>query len=440
MAKPLPKPPSRLYAWYVLALLALVYVANMADRQIVGILAEDIKRDLHLTDGQLGILTGPAIGFFYSVLGIPMAYAADRVNRIRFISICLAIWSAMTILGGRATSLMQLAATRIGVSIAEAGSTPSSASIIADYFPPRRRGTAMAIWTAATALGVFVGFALGGVVNQSIGWRNTFVVAGVPGVVLALLLLATVREPIRGSADETPHDASAGLQMSMAATCRYLWKIALFRQAILAAAGCNFCVFGVLAWAAPFAVRSYGVGTAEAGTGIGIAIAVSGCSAMIVSGILTDRLGRRGLARPLIFVAVMVALSAALFAAAFHAPDFRSFGLFFALAYAALMVNPPIGWVILQETSPPEMRAMAAAIMLFVYNILSSVPAPLIIGYASDALHPGFGAQSLGMALSVIPVVGLLSSFQFLRTARTARRLDAAPQAARPSDYVHATS
>jgi len=421
-------------------LLALVYVANMADRQIVGILAEDIKRDLNLTDGQLGILTGPAIGFFYSVLGLPMAYAADRVNRVRFISICLAIWSVMTILGGRATSLVQLAATRIGVSIAEAGSTPSSVSIIADYFPPRRRATAMAIWTAGTALGVFIGFALGGTVNQSIGWRNTFVVAGAPGVVLALMLLLTVREPIRGSADETPHDSSAGLKMSMTATFHHLWKITLFRQAILAAAGCNFCVFGVLAWAGPFAVRSYGVGTAEAGTVIGIAIAVAGCTAMIVSGIITDRLGRRGLARPLIFVAVMVALSAALFAAAFHAPDFNSFGLLFALAYAALMANPPIGWVILQETSPPEMRAMAAAIMLFVYNILSSVPAPLIIGYASDALQPGFGVRSLGMALTVIPIVGIISSLQFLRTAHTARRLSATPEPAPAGDYVHATS
>lgn len=439
MAKPTPKPPSSFYSWYVLVLLALVYVANMADRQIVGILAEDIKRDLHMTDGQLGILTGPAIGFFYSVLGIPMAYAADRVNRVRFVSVCLAIWSVMTILGGRATSLAQLAATRIGVSIAEAGGTPSSVSLIADYFPPRRRARAMAIWTAATALGVFIGFALGGTVNQAIGWRHTFLVAGAPGVFLALLLILTVREPIRGSADETAH-SSAGLRMSMFATFRHLWAIPLFRQVTLAGAGCNFCVFGVLAWTGPFAVRSYGVGTAEAGTVIGIAIAVSGCSAMVASGFIIDWLGRRGLARPLIFVALMVALSAALFAAAFHATDFHSFGLLFGLAYAALMCNPPIGWVVLQETSPPEMRAMAAAIMLFVYNILSSVPAPLIIGYASDALHPGFGVRSLGMALTIIPIAGILATLQFLRTARTAQRMSPVPEPMMASDYVRTTS
>lgn len=436
MDTPAPRRQSTVYSWYVLALLFLVYVMNMADRQILGILAEEIKADLKLSDGQLGILAGPAIGFFYAVLGIPMAYAADRVNRVRFVSICLAIWSAMTVLGGMAQNLVQLALTRIGVSIAEAGGTPSSVSLIADYFPPHKRGTVMAIWTAGSTVGIFTGFALGGVVNEAIGWRYTFLVAGIPGIVLAALMVLTIREPIRGAADVKPSTTSDMKRLSMWDSFRFLWKIRLFRQSVLASAGCNFCVFAVLAWAAPFAVRSYGVGTAEAGTVMGSGIMIAGGSTMITAGFVSDWLSRKGYHRSLFVVAGTVALSAILFALAFTATSFQNFAILFTLAYAALMTNPPIGWVIVQESAPPELRAMAAAIMLLVINILSSVPAPLMVGYLSDFLNPQFGTGSLGLALLLVPVGGLLAAVQFIRTGLTAHALGAGIK----PDYVEQTS
>lgn len=408
----------RARAWYVLALLFGVYVMNMADRQIVGILAEDIKRDLQLSDGQIGILAGPAIAFFYAILGVPMAYAADRIHRVRFIAACLATWSFFTILGGRATSLVQLALTRVGVSIAEAGGSPSSVSLIADLFPAHRRGTAMAVWTSATTVGIFVGFAIGGVINEHLGWRDTFLAAGIPGLVLALILVATVREPVRGAADERPAPkASTGLFATMA----QLWRIRPFRQCVFAVALCNMCVFAMLSWAPPLAMRRFDLGSAGVGGVMGTGIALAGGSMMVLAGIATDWLARGGLHRPLIAVAAAMLVSAAAFAAALFARDFASFSLFFILGYAALMTNPPISWVILQTYSPPEMRAMATAVQLLVIALAASVPAPLVVGYLSDWLAGAAGEASLGYALLIAPLAVLGAGAQFLRTARTIR-------------------
>jgi predicted MFS family arabinose efflux permease len=416
------RPTTSPYPWYVLGLLFAVYVMNMADRQLVGILAENIRRDLRLSDSQIGIIAGPAIAFFYAVLGVPMAYAADRVNRVRFVAASLAVWSVMTILGGRATSLVQLALTRVGVSVAEAGGSPSSVSLLADLFRPHRRAGVMAIWTAGSTAGIFVGFALGGVINQAIGWRDTFLVAGVPGLLLAAALLLTVREPVRGAADDAWVTARPKVSRSMAQSFAFLWKIRIYRQVVLASAACNFCVFGVLTWAPPFAVRSFGVGTGVAGTVIGTGILLAGGTTMVIAGFVSDRLARKGLHRPLLAVAGCVALSGALFVLAFTATRFETFALLFTCAYAMLMANPPIIWVIIQGSSPPEMRAMAVAINLLVVNICSSVPAPLLIGVLSDRLRPHFGNHSLAIALLLVPLAAAIAALQFVRVAASSRR------------------
>jgi len=409
---------SRARAWYVVALLFGVYVMNMADRQIVGILAQDIKRDLALTDAQLGFLGGPAIGFFYAVLGIPMAYAADRVHRVRFIAASIAVWSFFTMLGGRAQNFVQLALTRVGVSVAEAGGSPSSVSLIADFFPAERRGTAMAVWTSASTVAIFVGFAIGGTVNQALGWRGTFLAAGLPRVILALILVWTVREPVRGAADaRKAPKAEAGLF----ATVARLWLIRPFRQMVFAVSLCNFCVFAVLSWAPSHAMRSFHLDSAAVGGVMGTGIALAGGTTMILAGILTDRLTRGGLHRAVFAVAGMMAVSAAAFVAAFLAADFTTFSIFFLIGYAALMANPPVSWVILQKYSPPEMRAMATAVLLLVISLTAMVPAPWLVGRVSDLLHPAYGVASLGYALLLAPAAVVLAGVQWARTAGTIR-------------------
>jgi predicted MFS family arabinose efflux permease len=405
-------------AWYVVALLFGVYVMNMADRQIVGILGQDIKRDLALTDAELGFVAGPAVGFFYAILGIPMAYAADRIHRVRFIAACIAVWSFFTMLGGRAQNFVQLALTRVGVSVAEAGGSPSSVSLIADFFPAERRGTAMAIWTSASTVAIFVGFAIGGVVNEALGWRTTFLVAGIPGLLLAVLLVMTVREPVRGAADAV---AAPRAQAGLFKTIARLWMIRPFRQSVFAVSLCNFCVFAVLNWAPAHAMRSFDLGSAQVGGVMGTGIAIAGGSMMIFSGILTDWLTKGGLHRAVFLVAGMMLVSAAAFVAAFLSTDFASFSVFFLIGYAALMTNPPVSWVILQKYSPPEMRAMATAVLLLVISLTAMVPAPWLVGRLSDLLHPSYGTASLGYALLLAPAAVLLAALQWARTAATIR-------------------
>jgi predicted MFS family arabinose efflux permease len=409
---------ARVRAWYVVALLFGVYVMNMADRQIVGILAQDIKRDLELTDAQLGFLGGPAIGFFYAVLGIPMAYAADRIRRVRFIAGCIAVWSVFTMLGGRAHNFVQLALTRVGVSVAEAGGSPSSVSLIADFFPAERRGTAMAVWTSASAVAIFVGFAIGGAINEALGWRNTFLVAGIPGLILAVVLLFTVREPVRGAADAV---AAPRAEAGLFATIARLWMIRPFRQSVFAVSLCNFCVFAVLNWAPSHAMRSFDLGSGQVGGVMGTGIALAGGSMMILSGILTDWLTKDGLHRAVFLVAGMMLVSASAFVTAFLAADFATFSVFFLIGYAALMTNPPVSWVILQKYSPPEMRAMATAVLLLVISLTAMVPAPWIVGRVSDLLNPSYGVASLGYALLLAPAAVVLAALQWARAAATIR-------------------
>ncbi len=416
---PTPAPVPR-YSWYVLGMLYAVYVMNMADRQILGILAQDVKRDLDLTDGQLGLLAGPAIAFFYAILGIPMAYVADRVNRVRFLTVCLTIWSLMTALGGRAANLVELALTRVGVSVAEAGSTPTSISLISDYFPPARRATAMAILSSGSTLGILVSFALGGLLNEWLGWRHTFLAAGIPGVVLAIILMLTVREPVRGRQDTGP--GAPVLSLSLFRTMAHLWRISLFRQAVIAAVFSNIGVFAVLAWAPSYAVRSFGVGSAEVGNAMGFGIAGLGGASMILAGMATDHFGRRGLWVPLRVIAVLLLLSALCFTASLLAGSFSGFIIFLVLGYALLITNSPLILTILQLKSPPNMRAMATAVMLLLIALGASVPAPMIVGYGSDLLSPFTDGEGLRWALGLVPLATLAGGIQLFRVANASRR------------------
>ncbi len=404
------------YAWYVVALLFGVYIMNMADRQIVGILAQDIKRDLKLSDTEIGFLAGPAIGFFYALLGIPMAYAADRIHRVRFIAVCITVWSFFTILGGKATSFVQLALTRVGVSVAEAGASPSSVSLIADLFPAKRRGAAMAIWTSGSAVAIFVGFAIGGIINETFGWRTTFILAGIPGLVLAVILVLTVREPVRGAADAAPAPKAS---LGILATCIQLLKIKPFRQSVFAVSLCNFCVFAVLNWGPAYAMRTFELGSAQVGGVMGTGIALAGGGMMIVSGFTTDWLAGRGLHRPIYAVAGTLVISSIFLALAFLADSFVAFSVFFLIGYAALMTNSPVNWVTLQAYSPPEMRATATAVQLLVISFIAMIPAPWIVGTLSDHLSSTFGNESLGYALLLAPLAVLLAAVQFWRNGRT---------------------
>ena len=201
------KPQSRIttapwYRWYALGILVLVFTSSHVDRQIMGILLEPIKHDLGASDTQMGFLIGLTFALFYATLGMPIAMLADRGNRRNIIALAITIWSGMTAVCGFAQSFLQLVVARIGVGIGEAGSSPPSHSMISDMFPLKQRGTAMGIYAIGVNLGLLIAYLAGGWMSENWGWRTTFIVVGLPGLAIALLVRFTVAEPERGGSDQ----------------------------------------------------------------------------------------------------------------------------------------------------------------------------------------------------------------------------------------------
>ena len=195
------KQVSNRYLNYVLVMLTLVYVFNFVDRQLLVILQESIKKELHLSDTQLGLLSGFTFAIFYVTLGIPIARLADKRNRRNIVAGSLALWSVMTAFSGLARNFIQLLLARIGVGVGEAGGSPPAHAMISDYFPPEKRSTALSVYSTGIYIGVLIGFLMGGYLNQHLGWRTAFFVLGTPGLIFSLLFYTTVKEPKKGATD-----------------------------------------------------------------------------------------------------------------------------------------------------------------------------------------------------------------------------------------------
>ncbi len=265
--------PSSAYANYVLGVLFLVYVFNFIDRQILSILLEDIKQDLGVSDTAMGFLTGIAFALFYTVAGIPIARWADVGVRRSIIALGLVIWSAMTAMSGLVRSFGELVAARIGVGIGEAAGSPPAHSLIADYFPPERRATAFSIYNMGINVGIMFGFFAGGWINEYFGWRQAFLVVGLPGVALALVVRFTIREPERGATEPMASDEDAEPPMVV---FRFLWSLRSFRHLAIAGGLQAFAAYGFIQWAPTFLRRVHELGSGEAGTYLGLIIGLGG--------------------------------------------------------------------------------------------------------------------------------------------------------------------
>ncbi|MDA1074897.1 MAG: MFS transporter [Proteobacteria bacterium] len=274
------------YTNYVLGVLVVVYVFNFIDRQILAILAPSIQIDLGLSDLQLGALSGVAFGIFYATLGIPIARLADRYSRVNIISICLAIWSLMTALSGMAGNFWQLLIARIGVGIGEAGGSPPSHSLLADYFAPDKRATALGIYALGIPVGILFGNLAGGWINEYFGWQNAFFLVGIPGVVLAIVMKMSVKEPPRGYSDGK---SSATAAVPFRAVLSRMWGYKSFRQLSLGAATQAFVGYGAIAFMPLFLVRTHGMSSSEVGTALGLIIGIGGGVGTFLGGWLGDR-------------------------------------------------------------------------------------------------------------------------------------------------------
>jgi MFS family permease len=403
-----PASPSRPrpYAYLVVAVLAVAYTFNFLDRQFLSVLAEPVKRDLHLTDTQLGLLTGLMFALFYTAFGIPVADLADRANRVRIIAVACALWSLATAACGFAGSFATLAAARIGVGVGEAGGSPPSYSIISDYFPPRRRGLALALYSMGVPFGSLFGAASGGWIAANFGWRAAFKTLGLVGLLLAPLVLLIVREPSRGALDPQPASAKPRASVASAASA-FIRKPALGFTA-LSAGLTAFVGYALLNWTPAFLMREKGMSLTELAVWYSTVSGLTTAFGTWLSGFLVDRLGARRPAAYALVPGVAVLLAAPFLPAMIQAQGWQGALAFVVGPSVLLIAYLPAALAVIQNGVAPGERAVSGSILLFVLNLIGLGGGPLFVGMMSDRLKPTLGQHALGGALmSLLPVYGL---------------------------------
>lgn len=397
-ASPRPVPG---YSWYVLWVLFAVNTVNYIDRQILAILQEGIRADLALSDTQLGFLQ---MGFstFYVIAGFPIAWLADRGNRRTIIAVGIAAFSALTSASGAAQSFAQLALARIGVGVGEAAASPAASSLLSDYFPLERRATAFAINACAVHMGIFAGFAIGGWVAQVYGWRWAFLVAGLPGIAIALLVRLSVREPTRGAMDPVRATPSAPPFKEI---LRLLWQRRSLRHLAIANMASVMAGASVFAWGPSFLIRHHGLDKAEVGLWMGLLTGCGGLIGTLAAGWLTDRLQTRS-PRFYFWLPAAAALLSIPPAIGFVLwPEGRGAVWFIGpfVLFTGMYLGPVAA--ITQTLVPQRMRALAVATLHTFTTLVGTGVGPQLVGLASDWLAPSYGTRSIGIALLGLSVV-----------------------------------
>jgi MFS family permease len=406
------------YRYYALALLTTAYVLNFLDRQILAILQEPIKRELHLSDSQLGLLTGFSFALFYVLLGLPIARWADRGIRRNIISLAVGVWSAMTTLCGLAQNYTQLLLARVGVGVGEAGGSPPAYSMISDMFAQKDRATAYGVYGMGVNLGILAGLLTGGWVNEYFGWRVAFLVAGIPGVLLALILRATVREPLRRS----PQVSSADRPPPVAEVLKLLWARRTFRHMVWGTSLLSFAAYGMFNWLPPFLVRSHGLTSGAIGTWLALILGVGGAFATLAGGYLSDRFGRHDVRWYSWVTAIAFAISIPSMIGAFTLSDSTLVLLCLIVPGSVAQICVPPLMAVTHNLVDNRMRALSSAIVLFILNALGLGLGPLSVGMLSDALATSAGSDSLRQALLVlVPLATVWGAGHFLFAARYIR-------------------
>jgi MFS family permease len=397
------------YRYFVAVSLCVVYTFNFLDRQFLSILAEPVKHALHLTDTQLGMLTGLMFALFYTVFGIPVAALADRYNRVRIVSVACGLWSLFTAACGLASGFATLAIARMGVGVGEAGGAAPSYSIISDYFPPHERGVGLAIFSLGVPIGTMLGAASGGWIAAHYGWRTAFLVLGAAGLALAPILPLVVREPARGRMDP-PRATSVdgGSSASVFATIKVF-----VRSPTLVLTACSsgltaVILYGLLSWMPAYLIREQGMSLSQIGTSYSLVAGATIGIGTLIGGYVIDRVAPR---RPFLYAllpgtAVLLGLPFLFGLAA--ARTWPAALLFMAGPYVLLNCYLAPALTVIQNGVTANQRGAAGAIFLFVLNIIGLGCGPLLIGVASDHFAPVYGVHALRMALLCLAPVFVL--------------------------------
>ncbi|ATE65782.1 spinster family MFS transporter [Rhizorhabdus dicambivorans] len=385
----------------LLLLLMLGLAFNQVDRLALGLLLQDIKHELLLSDTQLGLLSGIAFALFYSIMGIPIARWADRGDRVTIISLTAAIWSLAVALCGIATSFAQLLLIRIGVAIGEAGYMPPANSLIADSFGRDQRPRATAIFLLGAPVGAILGYFVAGWLNELVGWRMTFVLLGAPGLAFAILFRSVLRDP-RSSARSA--SLPAGLsepshKPSILAAFTVLSRNRTFLHLLIGYSIMCFFSHGIGLWKSAFFIRSHGLSTGELGTWFALIYGVGGIAGTALGGELASRRAAGDEALQLRTMALVTLAFGALSALVYLAPDrYIAFGLLFVGVVGVNTAIAPL-FATIQTLVPPHMRAMAIAIVYLFANLIGMGLGPLAAGMLSDLLTASLGSEALRYAL-----------------------------------------
>lgn len=396
----------RRHANYVLCLLFIVSIVSILDRYILSILLEPIKAELGVTDAKMGFLTGLAFAFFNAVAAIPLARLSDRYSRRLIIAIGLAVWSALTAAQGVARTFTVLALARIGVGIGEATTGPAAHSLISDYFPPERRATAISLFTTGGHIGLMLGLAGGGLLYESLGWRMTLVAVGLPGILLAMLVALTVREPDRGANGALPGTTvlqeSPEITESTRKVMQYLWRKKTYRNIAAVLPLFVFTNYASNIWAAAFMIRVHEWSIKEVGLGLGLTIGLSGVFGNILGANLCDRLGQRD-ARWYLWTPAIAALLVipAYVGFLFSADPYQALAFLGVAIFLISFHISPI-YAVGQSLAHPQTRATASAQLHLMSAVFAAGLGPFIIGITNDMLEPQFGVEAVRYSLLLI--------------------------------------
>lgn len=409
------------YRAWVLFILIVVYTFNFLDRQIVSILGPSIKAELGLTDGQLGMMVGLSFALLYSILGVPIAWLADRFSRTWIITISLTVWSGFTALCGTATSFAQMFAYRMGVGVGEAGGVAPSYSLIADYFPPSQRARALAFFSFGIPIGTALGVLFGGLIAAHIDWRAAFVIVGVAGVILAPILRLTVKDPARGGVVLAPGEAPArapsfGKVMATLLPKKSFWLLAF------GAASSSICGYGVAFWLPTFFMRSLDLTLVQTSwfyAGISL---IGGVFGIGLAGWVADKLGGRSRSAYPLVPAACFLIAMPIFFLAVNSPSaLLAFFLFLIPTGLNLAWLGPVVTAV-QHLVPAAMRSTASATFLLINNLLGIAVGLWYFGAASDFLRPQFGEESMRYAIYSGLGFYLLASLLLFLASRTIKR------------------
>lgn len=407
-------------AWIMLAMLVAAYSFSWVDRSLLIILIDPLSKELHVTNTQIGLLTGFGSSLIYSLAGFPIARLADKGSRRAIITAAVGVWSLLTAASGFAGSFLTLALSRCGIAISSAGCSPAAYSLISDYFPQKRRGTAIAIYSLGISIGMWAGLTFGGILEDKFGWRYAFMLLGFPGVLLAILFFLAVKEPQRGLYDQ--HVEGGDRQYSLKEAAAHILRHPSF---LLIAIG--FALIGAANstfenWIPTYMIRVNHMSSSEVGSISGLFQGVTGFVGTLLFGLLADKLGNRD-KRWYIWLAVIgFVFSGAGAAIFFKMNGVAMYVCYFIVEFSQSAIYAPI-FTASQALLPPRLRALGMATVLFLLNVIGMGVGPSLAGWISDYLSGRGFSDGLAPAIALMQVSGVIGLVFLVCASRSLRNV-----------------